>query len=687
MNFSALKQAIQKQFERLSKHKLVRVNLDLVQGEETISTRTRLANTYLASFPEGTDPIFRERSEHNCNCCLQFIRTIGNVGAIINGKFESIWDVKVPSEPGYQVVVDAMSALVHSAQVSDIFLHYENTVGVDKSFEELVTGIKTWEHFSVRLPHTVVVQKADIPGLMAVPRDLKQVLLRSLLEITDGAVETVLELIAQNSLYRGAEKKYAVTEFAKLKAKFAKLATAEEQNNFAWTVVLEAKLPDNVMKIRGDAIGTLLVNISEGKDLEHAVKAWETIMAPANYQRPTAIITQKMIDQAKVTLNELGLTSALERRYANLNDITIDNLLFADRSIKVALSANPLDDLAPTATVSTKGLDKIEEVGIERFLKDILPLAKSIEVLLDGAHAGNFVSLIAPVDPTAGQLFKWNNGFSWSYTGDVADSIKERVKSQGGNVTGDLCCRLAWDYSDDLDFHMREPGGGHIYYGNFRRSNSPCGGQLDLDANGVDGLKPEPAENIFYSNKSKMREGTYTLSVNNFNRRSDGKGFTVEIEADGEITTVSYPQVIASGRTIEVASINYSKRDGFKVTSQLAMGTSSREIWGLKTQQYHRVTAIMKSPNFWDGQLGIGNEHIFFMLEGCVNDGKARGFYNEFLSTEMTKHRKVLEVVGSKMKTDNAEAQLSGIGFSTTQKNSLICRIGGSFTRVIKLVF
>jgi len=78
---------------------------------------------------------------------------------------------------------------------------------------------------------------------------------------------------------------------------------------------------------------------------------------------------------------------------------------------------------------------------------------------------------------------------------------------------------------------------------------------------------------------------------------------------------------------------------------------------------------------------------VMFMLDGCVNDGQARGFFNEFLAEELTPHRKVLEVVGSKMKTDTSDHQLSGIGFSSTQRNSVLCRVKGSFNRVVKVVF
>ena len=86
---------------------------------------------------------------------------------------------------------------------------------------------------------------------------------------------------------------------------------------------------------------------------------------------------------------------------------------------------------------------------------------------------------------------KWDNNFSWSYSGEVTDSIKERVKAAGGNVTGDLCCRLAWDYTDDLDLFIVEPDGGKIYFGN-RGTPSRNGGKLDVDANGGSGIARIP---------------------------------------------------------------------------------------------------------------------------------------------------------------------------------------------------
>jgi len=281
-------------------------------------------------------------------------------------------------------------------------------------------------------------------------------------------------------------------------------------------------------------------------------------------------------------------------------------------------------------------------------------------------------------------MFKWPNNFSWSYAGDVADSIKERVKRAGGSVEGDLCCRLAWDYTDDLDFHMHEPRSYHISYLN-RRTLSKNGGMLDVDANGADGLRPDPVENIFYRDRHKMTPGVYTLKVNNYNRRSSGTGFEVEIEFEGTTHHFAYEKALRTGETITVAEIEY-KNGGFKITSPLPSSQTSKTVWSLPTQAFHKVNVVALSPNYWDEKT-VGNKHYFFMLDGCRNEDRARGFFNEFLSEELNAHRKVLEVVGAKMKTEEADNQLSGLGFSSTQRNYILARVKGSFNRVVKIVF
>lgn len=682
MNFQVFKTAVAAQFGSMSKH-----NLFL-----TDATKEQLWTTYLSAFPEGTNPMFRERTEHDCNCCKSFIRTIGGVVSVVNGRIQTIWDIDISKqEPAYQAVADALAALVRASVIRDSFFHYESKIGTDRSFESMTAGAHTWDHFFVNFSKAnvqkYVLRKDRIATRQSEIRSLVGVALRALNELQLDDIDAVLELIAQNSIYRGEEHKFALTEFRKLKKSFGEIpATMREA--YVWSIVDAGTIPTSVLGIRNTAIGTLLVDLADGKDLEDAVKAFESKVAPHNYKRPTALVTKAMIERAKTTVAELGLTSALQRRYAMMSDITINNVLFANRATKSILSGDVFDEL--TGQVSTKldkkTIAKIEQIGIDKFIKDVLPTASSVELYVENSHASSMVSLITAADPTAGQLFKWNNPFSWSYTGDVTDSIKERVKQAGGSVTGDVCCRLAWFNYDDLDFHMVEPDGYEIYFGN-RSRLSPAGGQLDVDMNAGGGHSRTPVENIVYQNARKMKPGKYELRVHQFSKReSDGVGFEVEIDVMGDVYKFSYPQSVRAGANILVATLNVDASGSVTVEGQLTSTTTSRKVWGINTNTFVPVSMVMLSPNHWDGA-GIGNKHWFFMLEGCQNEETARGFFNEFLKEELNPHRKVLEMVGSKVRTDESASQLSGVGFSSTKRGEVVVRVGGKTARMLKVTF
>lgn len=693
MEFKNFGDAVAKQFAAMAKMgTLFTVEMNRTEGDDGERVHP-LWETYLSAFPEGSNPIYRERTEHDCNCCKNFIRTIGNVVALKDGKYVTIWDISIPTEPEYQIVANAMAAKVRSAPINGVFYHYESTVGRAKTFEQL-TGkdVHTWNHFAVTLPREVVLRKDTIATVKGQKRSDYDVLNRSLKELDLESVDIVLELIAQNSIYRGAEHKGAVEEFRKLKKAYDK---STEKENFAWSA--SQNTFGSVNRFRNTSIGTLVSDLASGVDLEVAVKMFESKVAGPNYKRPTSLVTQKMVEDAKKKVAELGLTSALERRYANLTDISINNVLFANRATRKAIEGDAFSDIA-TKKTSTKSFDKVEEVSIDKFLADILPKAETIELLVENHHQANLMSLIAPADPTAGQLFKWDNGFSWAYNGDMADAIKERVKAAGGNVTGDFCCRLAWYNHDDLDFHMIEHGSKNkatnrtsssyeIYFGN-RRTLSPNGGTLDVDMNAGGGHTRTPVENIVYENISKMKPGKYTLSVTNYSKRdSSDQGFDVQIEILGTKYQVHYDKNHSSGVNKVIAEFEKTESGELKLITELNGVAVSKEFWGIKSQDFVNVNSIMLSPNYWDGQVGIGNKHFFFMLDGCVNDGKARGFFNEYLKADLDKHRKVMEIVGSKMTTAETPNQLSGLGFSSTSKASVVCRVGGSFSRVIKIVF
>ena len=113
--------------------------------------KDELWNIYLDSFPKGTNEIYRERRYHDCSCCRGFIKHIGNVVAIIDGKIISIWDFDI-DDSTFGPVVKALSDYVHKHNITDVFLSTEHKVGCHHNFELMESvGQHRWDHFFIDL--------------------------------------------------------------------------------------------------------------------------------------------------------------------------------------------------------------------------------------------------------------------------------------------------------------------------------------------------------------------------------------------------------------------------------------------------------------------------------------------------------------------------------------------------------
>jgi hypothetical protein len=423
---------------------------------------------------------------------------------------------------------------------------------------------------------------------------------------------------------------------------------------------------------------------STGRDLEEAVLAYEEMVAPGNYKRSNSVVTQQMKEAAQKFVDARGLEPSLHRRHARPTDITVVNTLFANRKARSLMNGSVLD-LVETNT-KKQDFSKVEEVSIEQFLSRILPQAETLELMVENKHVGNLMTLTAPVYADAEPILKWDNNFAWSYRGDVTDAIKERVKQAGGRIDAELCVRLAWNNTDDLDLYMIEPNGNQICF--HKRRSTYTGGQLDIDMN-APGTKHTrtPVENIFYAQRRTMLEGRYQVAVNQYQQRERvDMGFQVDIDYLGQITKFNYDKTMSTSQTVVVAEFDYSHKGGIKIVHSLPAIEQSRTEWGIKTHQWTPVNMVMLSPNYWDDNKQ-GNKHWFFILDECKNPEPVRGLYNEFLTAEFWEHRKFFEVLGAKLQAPYTDEQMSGLGFSSTVRNSVLCKVSGAFNRVIRITF
>ena len=225
LDFKNFRFELQRHFDEMVKDQLQLFEVAL-DGEE-------LWNTYLEAFRPEDNVVFRERREHDCSTCRSFIKRIGNTVAIKDGKIITLWDFKC-AEEGYQIVVDKLAKFVRAHAISDIKLVDSGRIGTDVNYEVYEGKTLEWNHLNVDVPSFMIhtSRTESIAERLGKVRDNRNVFRRSLGEIDIEALETVLELIESNSLYKGEEWKEILKLFKDYKVSFSKLKTDEEVNKF-----------------------------------------------------------------------------------------------------------------------------------------------------------------------------------------------------------------------------------------------------------------------------------------------------------------------------------------------------------------------------------------------------------------------------------------------------------------------
>lgn len=627
---------------------------------------TDLMALYLSAFPAGSNPKFRERTEHDCSTCRHFIKNLGGVVAIEGGKIVTAWD-RPAGDPVYHTVAKVMADFLRSRPIAGLFYTTANHAKFGKAHSYDDKTKLRWDHFHGEVPGRFVQHANNIGETRNAAKASVDVMRRALDELPLFAVDTVIELI-DDGLYRGAEHRSAVKGFRDLHTAYPRGASAVDKSVWLWA---NHKLPG--ARIGNTVIGTLLYDVATSDDADAAVRAYEAKVAPANYQRPKSAITTSMIKKADEQLAELGLHASLARRHARFSDVSVTNVLFVDNSVRGQMkdAGSLMGILAADAVPQVVTIPKPTPMAAEEFFTKILPKAQTVKLLVDPRHSGNFMSLTAPVDATAPPLFKWDNGFAWSYTGGVADSIRERVKAAGGSVSGVVRVSLSWFNYDDLDLHVKEPDGSYVFYGN-KRGRSVT---LDVDMNAGRGVTRTPVENLAWSS---LITGTYLVEVNQFSpRESIDTGFELEYEHGGETRLFRYDKPIP--HNVSIKALEIVVKQGVVTCKPLDVTEGPRPgvvKWGVTTGTLVPVDSIILSPNHW-GDNPVGNKHYFFILKGCKNPDNVRTVYNEFLRADLTKHRKVFEVLGGRMQCPSADEQLSGLGFSTTQRDTITAVVTG----------
>lgn len=618
-----------------------------------------LFDIYLNNIPEEYNPVFRVNRFFDGSADRHFINRIGNLAMITpNYKLVYLWDFE--SKTFFESSRKEMLKVLKKCKIKNAFLTSFDMVGSGPNKDSKDPRI-TWTHYKYKTPSEIRCSKHDIGDRLGKLNTQYNVFKRTMEECRLEDLESVIELGKDNSIYRASEFLGSLEKWHELKTKYNKKPSDE----FLWYNVIK---DGAYICYRNTVIGSLIDDLYNGVDLEKAVKSYESKVAPSNYKRPKALVTSKMVEDARAKLEEVGLLESIYRKAAKFTEIPTDKILFTSQESK---SLSVFDDLKQDAELTVKkklDLSKAKEIKFGDFIK-LLPKVSKIGLLPNSAVNSSKVVLTNSKNENIPTPFKWDNNFAWSYIeSDTADSIVKRVKEAGGVVDGDVRFSLSWDNSDDLDLSFENNYYQKIYFGDKRT----LGGRLDVDANFSE-IVENPVENIYWSDINHLKDGEYRVSVNNYMLRSErNQGFKLQMEVLGEITTYSYPD--NDLRSVTTMLKITKKGDNIDVTYENPKLIKSN----VSGNKFIDIKNVIKSPNAWDGET-IGNEHIIFLADDVEVKFSVRGFYNEQLNSKLEEHRKVTEILGSKLKIDPVEFEspdtVKGYGISTTSNNVFYLRL------------
>ena len=173
-----------------------------------------------------------------------------------------------------------------------------------------------------------------------------------------------------------------------------------------------------------------------------------------------------------------------------------------------------------------------------------------------------------------------SEGFAFSISVVSTDGTMSLIiNSEIVNVvevgTGKLQVSLFWDQMDDVDLHLYEPDGTHIYY-NHKSSEDDEGniiGELDLDSNALCGIDGKNNENIVY--KDRVKPGKYTVAVDLYlkctSSGTKGSEYSVTVNYNGNPLIISDKQVGKFGDS-EAYSAEYV------IIGEFTIGNSSKSV-------------------------------------------------------------------------------------------------------------
>lgn len=357
----------------------------------------------------------KERQEYNCSCCRNFINRYGNLAVIGDDGLPKslLWD-EGKVIPRFAKSFEAMRKIVESSEFARVFQSSESLFGVPE-----VGGFAHMSFDLVNVPNPTHNngRKTPIQASLISLADYKH--LKENIEWF--SLETIAEVLA---LF---ENHVVMKQYPSFKDRVAKIHNIAKllrehrdnrvRDNALWyTVAMET--PD-IIYFDNTVLGKLLAEFENVKHSglavkeqahKEAIREFTDRTRPEVYMRPTEPPKQGNVVQAEKIVAERGLTPSFERRQATVDDLSNfywkpqaqeaeqseKTGLFKDIQVKNA-KKEPKKSRIPGGTMT-----------YVKFVRDVLPKAKSIKLVVPNHASGNWTALLTAVNPDSPPIFKWD---------------------------------------------------------------------------------------------------------------------------------------------------------------------------------------------------------------------------------------------------------------------------------------
>lgn len=368
---------------------------------------TDLFDQFLENLPADA------RQHYTCRACRKFVDTYGGLVRIDeNGtKTPAMWATATAVPDFFTGAVKAIRKAVNDANITGVFATSERVLGTPK------TG--SWNHLAVVMPDRFLnksrIKTSD--QVMAEKAEDCRILVDALRKYNIETVRNAVNLLSAEALYRG-EKVLGVAEwFFDLKRKLEG-ESRKRAKNIIWYAVATA--PAGFCHVSSSMIGTLLDDIEAGLDINAVSKRFANKMNPLAYQRPQAAPSRGNVEQAERLVEKMGIANSLKRRFARVDEL------------QTVWESSPARDARPATTgifsgVKTKEqnkkgssptlIGKVDGITFEKFKREVLPSAKTIEFAVPIGR-DNYCAILTAEDPDAPPIVRWDteenrNPFSW----------------------------------------------------------------------------------------------------------------------------------------------------------------------------------------------------------------------------------------------------------------------------------